>query len=347
MKRDLFRRNRNVLLWLGALPLVLAVVAYETSSQHVRSVEETLSTDDFIQKLDELLSTVEDAETGQRGYLLTGQEHYLAPFNTAKSRLAEKLSGVNQTAARNGVPATQIADLHRLIAEKMTELELTIDLRSSNGFPAAIREVETNRGQPYMTEIRSLIATMENRQTAVFRERLQLQRRRHLELNVVLGLSVILGFVLVFLAYRTGALYARERDRVEAEIRGLNERLETRVKERTAELDARTRELEVSSLELERSNADLSQFASVASHDLQEPLRTIAVYMDLIARRYQGTLDETAEKYIRYAMDGATRMQALMRPVELLASRDSAAQHPTDLIRGRVADCIAEPSGCD
>lgn len=324
MKRVLFRRNRNVLLWLGILPLVLAVVAYETSSQHVRSVQETLTTDDFIQKLDELLSTVQDAETGQRGYLLTGQERYLTPFDAAKSSLAEKRSDVDQAAARSGVPAPQMADLDRLIEEKMAELQLTVDLRRNNDFRAAIRVVESNQGQQYMTRIRGLIAGLKNRQAAVFQQRLQLQRRRQFQLNVVLGLGVTLGFVLVFLAYRTGAMYARERDRVEEEIRGLNERLEARVRERTAELEARRRELEVSSLDLQRSNADLSQFAYVAGHDLQEPLRTIASYMGLLARRYQGTLDETADKYMQYAIDGATRMQALIH--DLLSYSQAGTQ---------------------
>lgn len=104
-----------------------------------------------------------------------------------------------------------------------------------------------------------------------------------------------------------------ERMRIEEDVRRLNAELEQRVEERTQELS--------------RINDELRQFAYVASHDLQEPLRTVGSYAQLLARRYKGQLDDSADDFIHYMVDGVVRMHGLLNDM-LAYSRvtDSSAK---------------------
>jgi light-regulated signal transduction histidine kinase (bacteriophytochrome) len=115
-----------------------------------------------------------------------------------------------------------------------------------------------------------------------------------------------------FISYLVGA-----RRKAEAELIAANEQLEQRVAERTAELSLANEELRKSNEALRRANADLEQFAYSASHDLQEPLRNVAVYTQLLELRYSKAFDNQGLQFLNVVTSGARRMEMLIR--DLLA----------------------------
>ena len=114
-------------------------------------------------------------------------------------------------------------------------------------------------------------------------------------LTLLTHLSVVIGllFVVAYISSLTGSILKKSRNKL---------------RERTAELITANEKLKQKTEDLVHSNKELEQFAYVASHDLQEPLRMVTSYVQLLARRYQNRLDSDAEEFINFAVDGATRM---------------------------------------
>src|ERR1700677_2822085 len=156
----------------------------------------------LIGELQQTLSTMKDAETGQRGFLLTGKEKYLEPHDQAVIRIERELKSLEASANAGELSASDVAILRQLVNQKLDELRATIVLRRTKGLPAALTVVETDLGQNKMDSIRSQVSKM----TMVEESRLSQANLKAAALteyrNVVIALSTLLNLMVFLWAYR-------------------------------------------------------------------------------------------------------------------------------------------------
>jgi signal transduction histidine kinase/DNA-binding response OmpR family regulator len=113
-----------------------------------------------VASLGDILSSIQDAETGQRGYLLTGNERYLEPYRTALGLIPARLEGVRSALAEDSGQQTRLRELSARIQDKMDELRTTIDVRRNQGLAPALDLVNSDRGKAAMDDIRARLAAM-------------------------------------------------------------------------------------------------------------------------------------------------------------------------------------------
>ncbi len=153
---------------------------------------------DVVVGLDDVLSNLRDAETGQRGYLLTGDERYLEPYTKSHAVVATSIDRLRSLVANNGVRREHLNTAAEATSAKLSELEQTIRLRRESGFDAALAVVKTDRGRASMDQVRSEIAAMgaeENATRVRLRDGLQAALKGT---TLTFTLTSVLALVLLF-----------------------------------------------------------------------------------------------------------------------------------------------------
>jgi signal transduction histidine kinase len=297
---------------------------------------------------EKLVGALVDQQTGMRGYAVTGKDAELGPY---RDGLAQQQALITSMDALLDDHPTIRRQLHlvRDQAEDWRQMIAmpAIDATAKGGTAAGQALLTSQQGARFET-LRKSVDTL---QALILDLRNEVADKAQSTGNTLVVLLIIAAIVVVFagaalltslnrlvigpvtaLAAQVrevaGGDYQRDIEKVGppelAQLAGDVDAMRRKIASDLAEVRAaRTRiewvnnQLQKQAEELVRSNRDLEQFAYVASHDLQEPLRKVASFCQLLQRRYAGQLDERADQYIAFAVDGAQRMQRLIN--DLLA----------------------------
>ncbi|TQN59162.1 response regulator [Agrobacterium tumefaciens] len=170
------------------------------------NTEAIVHSHEVIVTLDELLSNTQDAETGQRGFLLTNNERYLDPYNAALDAVPAKIQEIGELTSDNPAQVRRLPVLKQHVDAKLAELKQTIDLRRTQGLEAALAVVNSDRGKVAMDAVRGQLSAMS-------REEAVLRAKRVEEMNNAYGTallsSVLAGILGIFLTIAIGVLIRR------------------------------------------------------------------------------------------------------------------------------------------
>lgn len=269
------------------LLLLLALISYNKIQDLLIKDNAVAHTQEVLLSTEEVISIVKDAETGQRGFLLTHKRNYLEPFRSAYSRIERAFLHLDALMAETPQQRVRLDTLRKLTDVKFKNLNLAILNDTVPSYRVFSRTAVLDEGEVLMTQIRKAVSQIQQEEKKRLADRI-FQKNEISEVTPQYILFVS-GFALLLLLISFVLINRELRKRISVQ-----------------------QELQLKIEALNRSNAELEQFAYVASHDLQEPLRKIRAFGDRLMLKQQARLDDDGRLLLQKIQDSSGRMQVLI-----------------------------------
>ncbi len=243
MTLTLERQIQLVFLIALLLLLITGFFAYRSANSLTEALRWEKHTQEVLLKLDDTLILATEAENGGRGFVVTGNESYLEPFNESEQKIKQNLAELRRLVSDNDKQKTEISRLENLTEEKISFTKNLVETRRNQGLKAASDIIESGQGKKMSDDIRLSITKMKDEEQSLLKMREDDLDKSIENTLFILFFGTAAGILSLGLAnfavYRT----VKQRRKAQGETRSANRSLEKRVEERTHELSERNKEL--------------------------------------------------------------------------------------------------------
>jgi signal transduction histidine kinase len=277
-----------ILIWIGAL-------SFWSQVRNEKDREWVTHTLMVVERLQAVRIDITQAETGQRGYMLTGQQRYLDLYGAGAGQVRQDMKDLPDLIKDNSREREAVQRLERLVTARLAELDDGIEVRKQSGLLAGVDAVARgNGGDLWMGLIAAQIGEMRRTEAGLLSTRLETAAASTRKMKVI----VVAGNALAILILLVKGIVIHW---------GIQRRnlAEQSLKQANSHLEARTAEL------LE-ANSEMESFAYSVAHDLRAPLRHITGYSHVLNQDYGPLLDSEGRRYLEKIGDGAQKMGHLV-----------------------------------